>query len=259
MWIKIGLILIKGGISMERESNLKISGAGSSGGGRFNEVKISGAGSINGDIECNVFRSSGASDVKGNIKTKIFETSGAAEIKGNIEASEIRISGAGNIKGDVSTTKIKISGAGNIGGSLHAEAVEVSGSVGIGNDCEAENFKASGGFKIGGLLNAGIIDININGKCNAKEIGGERITITRYGKGRVVNGVFKAIKEMFNIREYLVTEAIEGDDIYLESTVSKVVRGNNVKIGPDCDIDVVEYKNDLVIDKESRVKEQRRI
>lgn len=244
---------------MERENNLRISGAGSSGGGRFNEVKISGAGSINGDIECNVFRSSGASDVKGNIKTKIFESSGASEIKGNVIAAEMRISGAGNIRGDVSTTKIKISGAGNIGGNLQAEAIEVSGSVGIGNDCEAESFKASGGFKIGGLLNAGKIDIDINGKCNAKEIGGERITITKYGKGRAVNGVFKAIKDMFNIHEYLITEAIEGDDIYLESTVSRVVRGNNVKIGPDCDIDIVEYKNEILIDKGSRVREQRKI
>lgn len=242
---------------MERENDLRISGAGSAGGGRFNEVRISGAGNINGDIECNTFKSSGASSVKGSIKTKVFESSGAADVKGNVEASEMRISGAGKINGNVSTGKIKISGAGDIGGNLHAEIVEVSGGTDIKGDVEAESFKASGGFRIGGLLNAGEINININGKCSAKEIGGEKINIRR--SSSIGGGVFKVIKDMFNVREYLVTEAIEGDDIYIESTVAKVVRGNNVAIGSDCDIDVVEYKNDIKIEKDARVKEQKRI
>ncbi len=247
---------------MERENDLRISGAGSAGGGRFNEVRISGAGNINGDIECNTFRSSGASSVKGNIKTKIFESSGASDVKGNVEASEMRISGAGKINGSVSAGKLKISGAGDIGGNLHAEIVEVSGGTDIKGDVEAESFKASGGFRIGGLLNAGEINININGKCSAKEIGGEKINIRRnssFGGGAFSGGVFKVIKDMFNVHEYLVTEAIEGDDIYIESTVAKVVRGNNVTIGSDCDIDVVEYKNDIKIEKDARVKEQKRI
>lgn len=247
---------------MERGNDLRISGAGSAGGGRFNEVKISGAGCVEGDIDCNVFRSSGASSVKGNIKTKLFESTGASDVKGNVDASEMRISGAGKIKGNVSTVKLKISGGGDIEGNLHADEIELSGGIHIGGDCEAESFKASGGIKIAGLLNAGEINININGKCSAKEIGGEKINIRRnssIGGGAFSGGVFKVIKEMFNVHEYFVTELIEGDEIYIESTVAKVVRGNNVTIGPDCIIDIVEYKNEVRIEKDSKIKEQRRI
>lgn len=239
---------------MERESNLRISGAGSAAGGRFNEVRISGAGSINGDIECNSFKSSGASSINGNVKAKIFESSGASDLKGNIEASDMRISGAGKVRGSVSAGKIKISGALDVGENLHAETAEISGGTHIKGNVEAESFKASGNIEVGGLLNAGEINIIINGKCSAKEIGGEKIKIRRNS-----GGVFKTIKEMFNVHEYLVTEVIEGDDIYIESTVAKVVRGNNVTIGYDCDIDLVEYKNEINIDKNTRVKEQKRV
>jgi cytoskeletal protein CcmA (bactofilin family) len=244
-------------IYMERENNLKISGLGSAGGGKFNEVRISGAGSVSGDIECNTFRTSGTSSVNGNVKTKIFESSGASDVKGNVDASEIGISGAGRLGGNVSTGKIKISGAADIVGNLHAENIDISGTASVGGDVEAESFKSSGGFKIGGLLNAGQINIYVYGKCSAKEIGGEKINIRR--SNNFSGGVFRAIKDMFNVHEYLVTEVIEGDDIYIESTVAKVVRGNNVTIGPDCDINVVEYKNEIKVEKDTRVKEQKRI
>lgn len=244
---------------MENEvlGNLKISGAGSSKGGRFNEVRISGAGDVNGDIECNLFKSSGASDVRGNLKSKLVEVSGASDIKGNVNAEQIYISGTSGIHGDVVTKKIKVSGASDIRGDLHAEEVEVSGAIDIQKDCEAEYFKATGGFKIGGLLNADNIEIGIGGKCNVKEMGGERINVKLSSSMGL--GILRAIKGVFNVQEYLITELIEGDEIYIESTVAKVVRGNNVTIGPDCDIDLVEYKGEIKLQNGARIKEQKKI
>lgn len=244
---------------MENEvlGNLKISGVGNSKGGRYNEVRISGAGDVEGDIECNLFKSSGASDVKGNLKSKIVEVSGASDIKGNVIAEQIYVSGASDIYGNVETKKIKITGASDIKGSLHAEEVEISGAINIRDDCEADFFKATGGFKIGGLLNADNIEINIGGKCNVKEMGGEKISIKLSNSTGL--GILRAIKEVFNVHEYLVTELIEGDEIYIESTVAKVVRGNNVTIGPDCDIDLVEYKGEIKLQNGARIKEQKKI
>lgn len=244
---------------MENEvlGNLKISGVGSSNGGRFNEVRISGAGDVNGDIECNLFKSSGASDVKGNLKSKIVEVSGAADIRGNVSAEQIFVSGTSDMNGDVETKKIKISGASDIKGGLHAEEVDISGVIEIRNDCEAETFRATGGFKIGGLLNADRIEISIGGKCNVKEMGGEKIIVRL--SNSVGLGIIRAIKEVFNVHEYLVTELIEGDEIYIESTVAKVVRGNNITIGPDCDIDLVEYKGEIKLKNDARIKEQKKI
>lgn len=237
--------------------NLKISGAGSGAGGRFNEVRISGTGSINGDVECNLFKTSGASDVKGNLKAKSIEVSGASEIRGNVNAEDVHISGASTINGNVITKKIKVSGAAEIKGGLHSETVEISGAIDIRNECEAEYFKATGGFKIGGLLNADTVEIGIGGKCNVKEIGGGKINIRR--SNHVGIGLIRAIKEVFNVREYLITEGIEGDEIYLEATVAKVVRGNNVTVGPDCDIDLIEYTGELKLLNGSRIKEQKKV
>jgi hypothetical protein len=40
-------------------------------------------------------------------------------------------------------------------------------------------------------------------------------------------------------------DTIEGDDIYLEHTTAKVMRGDTVDIGDGCEIDLVEYRTDL--------------
>jgi hypothetical protein len=57
----------------------------------------------------------------------------------------------------------------------------------------------------------------------------------------------------------LVTDTIEGDDIYLEYVKAKVVRGNNIEIGPDCEIDLIEYKNTLKQHESSRVGNSRKV
>lgn len=236
--------------------NLKISGAGSASGGKYDEVRISGAGNVNGDIECNYFKSSGASEIKGNIITKLFEVSGASEVKGNLDAEEIKSSGASTIKGDVHTKKIKVSGACEIKGNLHGEEVELTGGISIKGDCEAEKFTVKGAFDIGGLLNAGSIEIYSNGRCKAKEIGGEKIDIRRGIYGGILSSVMKF---MFSSFDYVTAEVIEGDDIYLEGTKAKVVRGNNVTIGKDCDIELVEYRVNLNVDNDAKVGERKKM
>jgi len=224
--------------------NIKISGAGSAAGGRYDEVKISGAGEIKGDIECNFFKTSGASDVKGNVKANIIEISGASDIKGNVECEEMRTSGASDIRGDVRAKRVKVSGASDVNGNLYAEEVEISGASEVKGDCEAENFIAKGSFKIGGLLNAGNINIRIAGPCKAREIGGEHIEV-KLGE---IGGLISKIIKFVSYREcILTTEVIEGDNIYLEGTKAKVVRGNNITIGKDCDIELVEYKGELKV------------
>lgn len=231
--------------------DLKISGAGSASGGKFNMVKLSGASEIKGDIECVELHSSGASDIKGNVKAKIVKTSGASKIVGNVSAEEIRSSGASDIKGDVNTSRIKSSGASDIKGNLHAEEVEISGASSINGDCEAETFKARGGFDIGGLLNAGIIDIEVNGKCRVREIGGESIKVYN---GKNYGGILtKIIKYLSNQEERLITSIIEGDEIYLEVTDAKIVRGNTVEIGPGCKIETIEYRDSIKISNEAQV------
>ena len=237
--------------------DIKISGSGTSGGGRYNEVTISGSGKINGDLECVDFKTSGSSKVIGNLKAETVKVSGSARIEGNVEAVEMKVSGSSHVTGQVKSQVLKISGSTHIEGSLYGEEITIMGSAHIEKDCEVESFKASGNFKIQGLLNAGQVTINLGGKSSVKEIGGEHIEV----KVSIIDNFFfkKAIDKMFNSRGELTTEIIEGDEIYLENTNAKIVRGNKVTIGEGCNIGLIEYSGEINVSNESIVKEQKKI
>lgn len=241
----------------EERADLRISGAGSASGGTFNDVKISGAGKIAGDIDCTNLFSSGASEIKGNVKAVKVKSHGASQIKGNLSAEDVELHGGSNIDGNVETKVIKIHGGVEIGGNLQASNIEIMGGIKIKGDCEAESFKSHGGFTIGGLLNADNIYVNIGGGCRAREIGGEKIEIRKSDKA--VYLLQKMIKDIFNWRGDLDAETIEGDEIYIEYTTAKVVRGNNVTIGPECSIELVEYKDHISVSQGAVVKEQKKI
>ncbi|WP_163195508.1 cell shape determination protein CcmA [Clostridium thermarum] len=257
----------------EGKSDLKISGSSTSQGGIFNNVKISGSATINGDIECVDMSTSGYSKVVGNISSGEISTSGMCKVSGNVEATlvktsgtnhvggnikveELRTSGTSKIGGDVQAGIIDISGSVSIGGNVHAENIVVSGLITIGGDCESERFETSGDFRIGGLLNAGTIKVRISGKSNVREIGGEKIEVQRL-KHRGFMGIERIIKNLFNIEAKLNCESIEGDEIFLEDTSARIVRGNNITIGRGCEIDTVEYTGTLNTIEDAIVKNVR--
>ncbi|WP_010677499.1 polymer-forming cytoskeletal protein [Bacillus timonensis] len=240
-------------VNVENQGNLHINGMGSSGGGSFNKVLINGKGNVQGDIECNDFTINGTGTVTGNIKGNEGKINGSGNIEGSIEFDRFTIEGTGGIDGDAKVNKMKISGKGKIGGSLKGEEIRIKGRATIENDCEAEEFKGEGGFVIGGLLNADVIDISIAGECRAEEIGGHTIKVKK-GIFSFLNHIFKSVYPVS-----LKTEIIEADDIDIEFTNAKMVRGNNVNIGPNCEIDVVEYKETFSQDPSATIKETRKI
>lgn len=246
---------------MENEirHNLKIAGEGTASGGFYNNVIVSGKADINGDFDCIDFRISGACDVNGNLKSKTGKISGEIKIKGNLEAEEFKISGSSNIQGDVAVKKIKIQGGTNIGGNISSEEVSLFGEIKVKGDCNAEVFISKGAFTIDGLLNAGELNIVLYSKSKVSEIGGEKITI----KKGITSKIKKIIKSIFLPSDFfdgkLYTESIEGDDIYLEDTKAKVVRGNNVTIGEGCEIELVEYKDTFKQLGSCRVLENKKV
>ncbi len=236
--------------------NLKISGAGSGTGGSYEEVRISGAGSIDGDIDCRLLKISGAGEVNGNVKAEDIRISGTGDIKGNIECDNIQVSGACEVKGDVQSKSIRISGGSDFKGGLKADQIEISGAIEVKGDCEAESFTASGAFEIGGLLNADNIDIRMKGYCSVAEIGGEKISIR---EGEEFFNLVRMISSVFSTRQGMKCSIIEGDDIYLEDTRAKIVRGNNVTIGKGCEIELLEYRNEINIYDDRCVKETKKV
>jgi cytoskeletal protein CcmA (bactofilin family) len=108
-----------------------------------------------------------------------------------------------------------------------------------------------------GLLNAEEIDIKLRGCSFVDEIGGSNINVKR-------QSCYKSIFErMFmtvsGAQHNLKCNVVEGEDIYLEYTEAKVVRGKNVVIGPGCDIEKIEYSNSITLDDKSKVCNQEKV
>ncbi|SFE36108.1 Polymer-forming protein [Bacillus sp. OV194] len=235
------------------KGKLTINGYGSSNGGHFEQVKLNGRGIVNGSIECVRFECNGSGTVHGHLKMQDAKISGSGKVKGAVEGNDFVIEGHGSVSDSVSlTNKMKLSGSGKIGGSLKADEIKINGKATIANDCDAETFKADGQFTIGGLLSADHIDIRLYGDSSVTEMGGQSIKV-KGKKGRF----FHLFKAFFPVK--LTVKLIEGDDLELESTKADVVRGNNVTIGPDCEIDLVEYQGTLHQDDNAKVREIKKI
>jgi cytoskeletal protein CcmA (bactofilin family) len=229
--------------------DLIINGVGSSNGGRFQNALISGKGTVNGALDCTFFKCSGTSIVKGEVKSQKIKISGSTKIIGNVSTDELLIEGKAAITGDAFVNKLNVRGSGSVDGSIKGEEIKVQGNMVIGRDCEVETFIAEGRFTVGGLLAAEKIEVYHSWNCRVMEMGGENIRIKQ--KPNFLRGIFKSV---FSYK--LKTDLIEGDYIELENTKAKVVRGNHIIIGENCEIDLVEYKDSLRVEKNGVVKEK---
>ena len=239
-------------------SDLKISGKGSANGGNYDKIHINGKGNLNGDFVCNDLKVAGSCDIYGNITTKTGKIHGASDVKGNLTAETLDLQGSTDVLGMTNVGNLEMQGAMNIKNSLTSNNIKAKGSFTVGTDLQAEIFSMQGNFNIGGLLNSGTIDAKIYASCSAREIGGEKIHIRR-GRTHIFRSLIKSILGNFGLNDGLTTDSVEGDEVYLEYTTAKVVRGKNVRIGPDCVIDLVEYSNTYEKAAGAIVKEYKKI
>ncbi|KEK21670.1 polymer-forming cytoskeletal protein [Bacillus gaemokensis] len=231
-----------------RTEKLIINGYGSSNGGEFYKVQLNGKGTVNGNIDCDDFECNGSGNVNGDLKSERTRISGSGKVDGKVSTEDMRIDGKATITRDVSASNMKISGKGTIGGTLTGEELKIRGQATIDGNCEVDVFSSQGQFTIGGLLSADEIDIDIHGTCRAKEIGGQTI------KARQRLSVFSRLfKTMFGSQ--LEAELLEGDNIDIDHVQIGTVRGNNVTVGPNCEIGIIEYTGVLHVDKNAKVKE----
>ena len=220
--------------------DLKIDGSERSAGGKYNSVIINGEGNIDGNLDCTYLKVNGKCEVNGNIKADSVNINGSNTIKKNFNAIEFKINGSINVEKDLS-----------------AEKIVSRGNTSVGGDCNAEIFDIKGAFAIGGFLNAGELVLNLYGPSEALDIGGGKITVTKESKLNFL-GLLSLVMP-FGRNSALSTNSIEGDDIYLEYTKAKAVRGNNIILGPGCEIELVEYKDNFKQDDTSEVETQRKI
>lgn len=239
---------------MSENIDMKISGSSTMPGGEYGNVTISGAGKMQGNVKCARLACSGAAKVNGDVQAEEISCSGSIQVKGNvqcsgrlatsgsfrtegsIQAGEIKCSGsirgAGTISGDI----IRISGSLEAGQNISGHRVNLSGVCHVDGGMEAEAVELTGRAQIAGLLNAETIAILAEGQSEISDIGCTAITVARrqQGQGLLSQLFSRAIGS-------LTVGTIEGDEIKLEYTTAKVVRGKQVVIGPGCKIGRVEY------------------
>ncbi|SFM23056.1 protein CcmA, bactofilin family [Paenibacillus sp. 1_12] len=236
------------------DNNLLITGSSLATGGLYDRVHIVGEATIDGDLECARLKCVGTLEMEGSLKSGAVNVVGTSSISGNLHADSMKISGTVAIGGAVRLKELQCSGTIEGNGDLYSEQLVLKGEMKTNGDCEAEVFNARGMFHIGGLLNAGTLDIKLHGNCEAKEIGGERIRVTRASLFNPFSFFFKP-----STHALLTAAVIEGDDVHLMNTKAKVVRGNNVIIGSGCEIALVEYKGHFEQQKGAVVHENRKI
>ena len=274
---------------MINHNDINISGVGRISGGCFGKVVIAGSGKIAGDVECDSFSLpgagkvedgsltvhgpiviDGAGKVEGPVRGERLSVSGSfkaersCEISGDLNVNgsfkvengpcavggKAKVSGSIKIEGELRVGALDVDGSAVIEGSLLAAEIEADGSLKVGGEVQAERFRAAGAVNVDGLLNAETVELLVSGEDLIQSIGGGSVTVRRGTDG------FSLFKRK---RPHLISELIEADEIELEYTDCRTVRGGNVRIGPECVIDRVEYSGSLTTAPNCSVREKIKI
>lgn len=238
---------------------MNISGSGRIAAGEYNEkISISGSGKLSGNVRCAAFSASGYASGEGDLDcSEKASVSGSMSLAENLYAMELIVSGSLSVGGNCSVKdKIHISGSMGCGGSLKCAFLETSGSVNADEGIEAEEIRISGAVSTAGLMNAEIIDIKLgNKKSKVGSIGGSNIKI--YDGDTLKSGFRMPLLTKLvggGIGSGLqVDEAIEGDVIAIENVSAPLVVGRVVAIGSGCQIDLVQYSEEVEIDKNAKI------
>lgn len=166
---------------------------------------------------------------------------GEAVVTSHLDCHQLKLMGTLRVDGNLRMTTSRILGSADVTGNVNGDEIHVMGELTVKGDCNAESFKSRGAFTIDGLLNAGDIELTLYGPCRAKEIGGDSIRVKPHFK------IFSG-----GLRQ-LTVDTVEGDDIRLQYTSARVVRGNRVEIGPGCEIELVEYTTNFRQDGGAKV------
>ena len=230
---------------METRRDLKVNGYMSLSGGIFNDVEVNGGVELSDAVDCINLYANGMININGGLKADYARIKGKAYVKGSLDCGDFIVSGRADIDGGAKVKKLGIEGSAVVKGAIDAEEITVKGEIKSSEGINAESFHGMGRFRIEGLLNADKIRMEIFAGCRVGEMGGQEITVkrSRYRLGRFVGKILRVLFGPGFHDGLLEADTIEGDEIYLEYTDAKIVRGRNVTIGEGCRIGLVEYKD----------------
>lgn len=230
----------------DRNRNLTIMGESSTAGGKFDKMRVMGECQVNGDLEVRSCKVMGNCTVNGGMTCGYFRNMGEVTVHGELNADEMRLIGQTSVKEQCSVRKAGIYGELNCDRTLSGEEMLVRGMLHSRGNVSLEKLDMKGGIFVDGLLNCGTIEIVLKFDADnyVREIGTGSISV-------------KKKRSIFNHAPVVNFQAdlIEGDDIDLEYTTARVVRGARVAIGTGCKIDRIEYTETYTSERHTEVGE----
>lgn len=238
--------------------DMKISGSGVISAGEYDNIRISGSGRLQGLVRCKSFATSGAAFGNGSVECmEDFRVSGSGSFDGSIKAGSLGVSGSFSCDDSISVAgEAKCSGSMKCARNLKGGYINISGAANVGGDVEAETVKVGGRLSCGGLLNAEEIEIGFVSGMDIGSIGGSRISIYRSQTGGKKISRLPLISSLLSSvgsGKVNVKTAIEGDVIAVENVRVPRVSGRIVAVGEDCEIDLVQYTEQIEVSPNAKV------
>jgi cytoskeletal protein CcmA (bactofilin family) len=241
--------------------DMKFMGETTHPGGQFRDIAVVGRARMDGDVTCRSFSCMGEARLRGALQSGRTSIMGQTSAAGAVDAGDLNVMGQMDCEATLRVRKLSCMGKLKVKGQLDAETVKLFGQLVVHGDCNVDDFHSRGAFEIDGLLSVDNLVVQPYGPCRAGEIGGARIEVRRRGGvlGRIqlVNWVCASL--FGGPASRLEVQSIEGDDLILEDTVAKVVRGARIRVGRGCRIDTVEYRETYSCESDSVVGESRKV
>ncbi len=244
---------------MQEIQDLHISGGATLAGGMFKKVHISGRGTFTEPMSCTAMHVSGLSKCH-HVQTEDLHISGMLKATEDMHAKKLHVSGKATLLKNLVSENIGVSGMLSCQ-SVKSEVMSVSGHLKTEGLVEAEKIEVSGRLRNNQTLNVGTLYIKCGcGATRLHDVEAEQIMIKPTNCSISAINPFKVVKQCFNQKAFDVyANCLEADKVEIDQVKAHLVRGGDVVIGPECDIEFVEYHHSISIHKKATVKHVKQI
>ena len=242
---------------------MRISGSGHISAGDYEEkIGVSGSAKLDGKVRCQAFHCSGSAAATTDLECREdVAVSGSMSVNGILMAQKIHVSGSLSVGQECQAKEeIRVSGSLKCKGNVKSTAITIAGGIRCESGIEGEKVKISGNVQCDGLLNAEDIEIaSERGTCSIGSIGGSNIKMYCKNAKSSVARMPLLEKLVGGSCRLEVKQSIEGDVVALENVITPLVVGRVVAIGIGCQIDLVQYSEEIEIHPEAKVKRYERV
>ncbi len=246
------------------KGNIKLSGNGSISEGEYKDIKIMGNAISNGRVKAEKITIMGSADLNSSIEVKECIVFGNAIIRGNMRAEKFKVNGDLTIVGDCEVGELSVNGKTDIDGMIECNNVVIRGDMILTKACQSKTLKVYGSVDASSDLLGE--EISIDGKVQCKGLlSGETVCLHAFENSYCKEiGATKLVVEKpiyhllwfgYGKKNSLSCDLIEADEIKVEYTKAKIIRGKQVILNKQCEVDTLEYSEQYTKGEDCQVRE----